>query len=404
MLKRIASWFPYLVFLSLPAIALTKGKGTVILLAVLFIGFCLQYRPTTSLLEKIKDYKHPLCWAILFVLWCGFSILWSNAPWADLAFRYIRLIGLMGMGAIAYGQLKVSSTESQDHFYTAFWLGYLVYLVFYVAEITTNGFTHGYNQNNLLRGVVVLSFLLWPFLGILKKKMMQISVLGIFLWLIYGISPDAAFLGMAVASVIYFVPQLLQKLILSGILLGGILTPWISKYLLNERMLFDYMRFIPTSHQHRIFMWEEISSAIMNKPIFGHGFDFASFCKSPTLLCNHYVTEVLQTRFKELTPLITYSGGGKVCDGSLLFGIHPHNGFLQIWLELGGIGILLFSIFMALFYRLIQHNRLAVAMLGFYAIIFSISFNMWQNWMIATLWLGVLCLFVVNHRQKHPIQ
>ena len=403
MFKKLSLLVPYLVFLSLPAIALTKGKGTVILLAVSFIGFCLQYRPMPSLLEKVKDYKHPLCWAILFGLWCGLSIFWSDAPWTDLSLRYVRLIGLMAMGGISYGQLKVASTESQYHFYRAFWLGYLVYLVFYVAEITTNGFNHGYNQNNLLRGVVVLSLLLWPFLGILQKKMVRISVLGVFLWLIYGISPDAAFLGMAFASIIYFVPRLLQKLILSGILLGGIFIPWISKYLLNERMLFEYMRFIPTSHQHRIFMWEELSNAIMAKPIFGHGFDFASFFKSPTLLCNHYVTEVLQTRFKALTPLITYSGGGKVCDGSPLFGIHPHNGFLQIWLELGAIGILLFSVFSILFYRSIQHNRLAVAMLTFYAVIFSISFNIWQNWMISTLWLGAMCLFVVHHRQKDRI-
>ena len=404
MLKRLAFWLPYLIFLSLPIVAWTKGKGTVIMLLVLCIGLWAPSFSIPSISDKIKDYKKPLLWGLIFSLWCGLSILWGDGAWMEIFLRYLRLTGLLGIACIGYYKLRTAPTETQGHIYRAFILGYAIYLVFYTLEITTNGFTRGYNENQFLRGVVTLSFFLWPFLGIIKNKLAQIALLGGVMWLIYGLSPDAAFLGMVVASVIYFAPMLLQKIILGGILLGGILTPWISKYLLNERMLFEYMRFIPTSHQHRIFMWEDLSNTIMEKPIFGHGFDFSSFFKSPTLLCNHYVTEVLHTRFKNFTPLITYPGGGKVCDGSPLFGIHPHNGFLQIWLELGGIGILLFSIFMVLFYRLIQHNRLAVAMLSFYAIIFSISFNIWQNWMIATLWLGVLCLFVVHHRQKVHIQ
>lgn len=416
MFKKLALFSPYLAFLSLPIIALTKGKGTVILLAILFLGLCFPYRSIPSIYAKIKDYKHPLCWAILFLIWCGLSILWADAPWTDLAFRYIRLIALLGMGGIAYAHLTISSSQVQHHFYRAFVLGYSFYLLFYIVEIYTQGLIlhqlkvflnikgfhpkYRYDHNTFLRGLVTLSVLFWAYMGIYRKKLLHAFMLVAFLYLIYGISPDAAFLGMVVTTIIYFVPIALQKLILTGILIGGVATPWISKYLLNENILFEYMRFIPTSHQHRIFMWEELTARIMEKPIFGHGFDFSAFIKSSKLLCNHYSTELMHIRFPGVAPLITYPGGGKVCDGAFLVGIHPHNGFLQIWLELGGIGILLFGIFIVLFYRLIQNNRLAVAMFSFYAVIFSISFNIWQNWMISTLWLGAICLFVVNHSQK----
>lgn len=406
MFKKLTLFLPYLVFLSLPLVAWTKGKGTVIMLLVLCLGIWAPAFSSPSISDKIKDYKKPLFWGLLCLLWCGLSILWAEGPWTEILLRYVRLIGLLVIGYTSYFKLTTASTDTQNHIYRAFTLGYAVYLVFYILAITTNGFTHGYNEGKLLRGVVTLSFLLWPFLGIIKNKLAQIAFLGGFLWLIYGIGPDAAFLAMLIASIIYFSPLWLQKVSLAGMLIGGTAMPWISKYLLNEHMLFDYMRFIPISYQHRILMWEELSDRIFEKPIWGHGFDFSVFIKSPTSLCTHYVTEVIQTYFKDLknlTPLTTYPGGGTICLGDPLLCIHPHNGFLQIWLELGAIGILLFSVLVIMFYRSIQHNKLAVAMFSFYAVIFSISFNIWQNWMIATLWLGSMCLFVVNHKQKHPI-
>lgn len=402
-LTKMALFLPYAVFLSLPAIALMKGKGTVIFLIILFLGLWLPSRSLPTIPKEVKNYKHPLYWAIIFLMWCGLSLLWAEGPSMEITFRYLRLIALLSIGLIAYSKLTHALPETQHHFYKAFMLGYSVYLLFYILEITTNGFAATYNHNQLLRGVTTLSLLLWPYLAIHEKKLFQALILLGFAWLIYGISPDAAFLAIVVSSIIYFAPLWFQKITFTGILIGGVATPWITKYLLNERMLFDYMRFIPTSHQHRIFMWEELTRQIFDKPIFGHGFDFSAFIKSPKLLCNHYITEVLQTRFKDITPLITYPGGGKLCDGHLLIGIHPHNGFLQIWLELGAAGIILFSIFMILFYRSILHNRLAVAMFSFYAVIFSISFNIWQNWIISTLWLGAMCLFVVNHKQKDHI-
>ena len=403
MLKKLSLFLPYLVFLSLPLVAFTKGKGTVILLIALCLGIWVSSRSIPSLSHKIKEYKHPLCWAVVFLLWCGLSILWSQGPMGEIFLRYGRLIGLISMSVLGYACLVHATSETQSHFHKAFIVGYSVYLVFYVLVILTHNFGLQYDQNKFLRGVVILSLLVWPYMGTLRKKIVQVSLLAGFLWLIYGVSPDAAFFAMALSGVVYFSPLLLQKCILFSMLLGGVAMPWISKYLLNESLLFDYMRFIPTSHQHRIFMWEELSKWILKNPLWGYGFDFSAFIKSPALLCNHYSTEVMQTRFKDLTPLLTYEGGGKICDGQLTLGIHPHNGFLQIWLELGGIGMLLFSLLAIMLYRSIQHNKLAVAMLTFYGVIFSISFSVWQNWMIATLWLGFMCLFVVNHRHKDHI-
>ena len=81
--------------------------------------------------------------------------------------------------------------------------------------------------------------------------------------------------------------------------------------------------------------------------------------------------------------------------------LHPHNIPLQIWLELGGIGILLYLGVLFGIGRIIWawHGppvwaAALAASTASYLTVSSLSFGAWQSWWLATAWLtaGILIL------------
>ena len=74
--------------------------------------------------------------------------------------------------------------------------------------------------------------------------------------------------------------------------------------------------------------------------------------------------------------------------------LHPHNAALQLWLELGVPGAVLFALFAALLWRALataRWPRLYAAATGAgltVALVASFTtYGVWQEW-----WLGALCL------------
>jgi O-antigen ligase len=75
--------------------------------------------------------------------------------------------------------------------------------------------------------------------------------------------------------------------------------------------------------------------------------------------------------------------------------LHPHNAILQIWLELGLPGIILF-VGLCIFVIMASVNRIylkfeSAAIFGQFVTILAISnlsFGMWQAWWIALIWLS----------------
>lgn len=80
-------------------------------------------------------------------------------------------------------------------------------------------------------------------------------------------------------------------------------------------------------------------------------------------------------------------------DASRMFGpgiaLHPHNGALQVWLELGLIGAMAAAVFFAVaMARQARPRRdlgaaVAVAVTGSYLVMGAVSFGLWQEWWLA---------------------
>ena len=128
---------------------------------------------------------------------------------------------------------------------------------------------------------------------------------------------------------------------------------------------------------HRLPIWEFTADRVIDKPIFGWGLDAARAIPG-----GRETFDVLVNIDGDTTP------------GEYL-PLHPHNGFLQIWLELGLPGIFLvgFVILAALraIHKHVLHRfeKACVAATCISSILlFELSFGAWQSWWQATLWVA----------------
>ena len=139
---------------------------------------------------------------------------------------------------------------------------------------------------------------------------------------------------------------------------------------------------------HRLIIWSYVKEKILEKPLIGHGF-FSS-----RNIANKMRHTKSETKY-QLIPL------------------HPHNSILQIWLELGVLGIIIFFSFIKFIldkiYYYVQINRsvATVAFITFFQIftIGQISFGFWQSWWLAiTLITLILYRYVFKCFKSHVLQ
>jgi O-antigen ligase len=151
---------------------------------------------------------------------------------------------------------------------------------------------------------------------------------------------------------------------------------------------------LPHSAVHRLVIWDFAAARIAEKPLTGWGLeasrampggraqpDAATLDRLNITLPAH--REFLALPHVEVMPL------------------HPHNGALQLWLELGGIGALIgAALMLALGFAASRSAAPAVGagMLASAAVTGMLSFGLWQAWWVASLLLAMVALALVPRR------
>jgi exopolysaccharide production protein ExoQ len=135
---------------------------------------------------------------------------------------------------------------------------------------------------------------------------------------------------------------------------------------------------------HRIMIWNFVAEHIHERPVIGWGLDAARDLpggKTPV----------------ELRRCPPDPHAGDIALQSNILPLHPHNGILQVWLELGGIGALLGFVpalygMARLFRRPGWQNRLTQAMLAATLAaalaVWLFNFGLWQEWFLAGLFVA----------------
>ena len=123
----------------------------------------------------------------------------------------------------------------------------------------------------------------------------------------------------------------------------------------------------------RVEIWHRVDELIHARPVLGYGFDAARVVGEPNAVAVGVSREV---NF-----------------------LHPHNGLLQVWLELGAVGVVLFLAWSALALLSLQRRAMdrvslatTLATALAVSVFWEVSFGIWYGWWLAAIGLTFIAL------------
>ena len=240
--------------------------------------------------------------------------------------------------------------------------------------------------SELNRGATGMAILVWPatlllYRGRLGRLALALPV-PLLLLLIGALESAAAILGLAAAILLALIAllsrQLAAALLIAAPLAAAVAMPLLSEWLYGLQ-LFD-RGLLAYSGEHRLFLWSFLADNIAEKPLAGWGFDSARLLP--------FEDAPLFRGAERLTPT------------------HPHNAVMQVWVELGAVGIVLALALLLTLVRRLEHmppaERIcAQALLLASFVICCIAYGLWQSQWIATLFAAAL-LVILSREGDEP--
>jgi len=191
----------------------------------------------------------------------------------------------------------------------------------------------------------------------------------------------AMILGCGTFLVVYALPGMLRVLMWGSAILV-MATPW-ALDAVPPRPLIEQSGASLQSIVHRTFIWDFTIARIKERPIMGWGLDASRRMPGGD-------EEVKVSGFNKAG----VPGAARTEMTGQVMPLHPHNGALQIWLELGGLGAAVTAGLIALAAEALKKMRLsraaAAASAGSFAagfMVMLVSYGIWQGWWLAALFL-----------------
>lgn len=415
------AWLWGLAAVAFAPIIIFGANGTVILLVLVALtapGFAAWRRALVVMAAQ------PVGWALggLLML-AALSLAWAPAPLMSLV-NLSRLFILWFGGCAALAAVREAPEDILKWLVRLLPAAVCLALLFYWIEIATSArlislftglqaamqarfptpeeqeyYRLVYGFSAISRGAGLLSIFVWPamvccMILLPGRGKWLAAALGIAVFVtVCRLPMGAAPLAMAAGTGAFAwawvspwgAPRLMALLII--VLIG--VTPFIAYQIPRPETVGVEKRELPGSWQHRVEIWHYTARKIADKPLLGWGFDASRTLGGTT----QFVLE--------------QPDGAKITyPGISLLPLHPHNGILQVWLEMGAAGALLvmvmiYGIGQSLAGIVREHGRFGGAMAS--AVTASalslslLSFGQWQSWWQASLWLSaVLCLAVLH--------
>jgi O-antigen ligase len=240
-----------------------------------------------------------------------------------------------------------------------------------------------YNRSVLTLLVIALPLMLW--FGKNKDWLWFGITILVVLTMVMMSDSGAAKLGLMVACLsalgVYIFHRLTVLLAGFAIIIMLIGAPWLGlaaqKFMpasLHERMAEGHTR-------ERMEIWLGFGEAVRAHPWIGSGFGSSA-------------------RFMDTKP----AGDVREKHRAWLAAGHPHNVAMQIWVELGLIGIILASLLMIKLLRALLHlpknqAALGLALLSCAAAVMMVGHGAWQGWWTASLGAAIALYLVAIHKE-----
>lgn len=379
---------------TLPPAAFAK-KGIILLLVAGAIVAVLRFgRASFALPRSLK----PAAAAFgLVVVWAILSGLWSDDA-AAVVFRAIRVLAI-GVGGFLLLRMALAVTAEERRFVSRALLSSVLLLLALLAiEVLSGGAITGFLRPSLpaawdiraihlQHGASMLAIFVWPAVVIAWRRHSRLTAVALplaTLAIAIEVRSGTAVFALGAGALTFAAARLSARttaiavvaLVVGSFALGPVLPrvltadPWMKK--LPQSVVF--------SIYHRAKIWTFTAERISERPILGWGMDASRHIPGAG-------------RLVDINADLGYTPPRYFTQAESL-PLHPHNGVLQLWLELGAVGALLglFLVAQAPMSALRfdgDRSSLGTSLASFVAAfaVANLSYGIWQTWWLSTLWL-----------------
>lgn len=406
---------PYLLFAGIIPIGTFSPKALVLLLFL--TAGCLLSLNDVSVGRTLKRAGQYFIYFLPLLLVGLSSSLWSleSSLSAKLA---LKLTLLVATGCVAIAAVAQLSSATIGVLRQAIHLGVFLAASLLLFEVATSswlyrmvrGFsweqvifepTGGINLNAPIKsGITVISIFVWClFVNTRRGVVAAVAAFILILVLAWAFGANATLVALPLGLVAALAARLALRPVLIFIAitfcLVAMLSPFVTQMVLKDVTPSTISSQVgagplPISGMNRLITWKFTSQKIMEKPVLGWGLR-----TSRALPGGGKKYDITKT---------PENGRQHLIIRDFFIPLHPHNQFLQIWLELGALGALLFAATGGLLIirivkseKEIRHSQWVVGAVVTLIIYNQISFGVWQNWWIAgqfmTIGLMLITLF-----------
>mgnify|MGYP001203369412 FL=1 len=303
--------------------------------------------------------------------------------------------------------LRFITHEEKRKIYLSASIGLLVTFPVCLLDIALDGAISAPFKSSLYgaeyyynRGTAITACLMFPLaagLFLFLNKWLVFGFVVLCLGMIFGLFMEAAKLAVIISAIIFITvkwqPKLFWPVVVIPLLIVFVF-PFLFLTTFSEAQQCQ-LNNLKSSAMHRVMIYQFGANNVMKKPWLGWGMDASRSIPGGS-------QEIEKFSCKNPNGLIAeISLGGNLP-------LHPHNAGLQIWLELGVFGSVFLIVSILLLIKrfkadLISDNGRAVLAATFCCayIIYSISFGLWQSWLMFSMILtGGLVLTL--HTKERP--
>lgn len=385
----LSQWLlPALLFSLAPLIAFAP-HATPVLLIVLFIAVLALPEQRA----RLAGCRPTAAWVALaaLVLWAALSLIWSINPVRGglVAARLAGMLVAGGLLACVFARLPVDARRRAELGLALAAAAVIVLLGSEIADqaaiaralrgVALEAFTQSVLQL-FSRSAALLAVLVWPLaIALGRRTAPAIAVTFVVLAAveIFLLPMHAARLGFVVgaglALACWLAPVWTRRALTAGFVVGVFALPLAVYLIAGDVGPDDIPQRALRSWLHRIEIWQFTIGQIAEHPWIGWGLDTARVMPGGE----------------------TQAPGQEV--GIVLMPLHPHNNVLQLWLELGVVGVTAVAALGALLLRATGRadadplaRAAAVASIGAFLCMALLSYGVWQTWWVVTAWLAVL--------------
>ncbi len=362
----------------LPPVALFAPAGLVVLALLAVVGM-LGAGGVRRAVPRLVTRRLAAVLGVL-VLWMLVAALRAPNPGDSVSLLLSVVLIFLG-GLVLLAGSRVMDAGDRRHLSAAIVAAGVFYVGLVAFEVATGEALSELAQGGrfgepLNRGAAVLALFAWPFalaayqrFGVAAGLAALAVAMAAILFLTLETAMLAGIIGIAAFAAVWLAPR--PALLAIGVLA---VTFTLAVPLLPD-LAGDPLRFydpvapdLPTTVIHRFLIWQFVAERIGEAPWFGWGLDAAR----------------------------SLPGGDRAYFSAqaVALPLHPHNGALQVWVELGVPGAVLGAALIAAVLVSLWRadlNRVATAggaaLFSAYYVLGGLSFGVWQNWWLALPWL-----------------